>query len=396
MNILFVTARFPYPPLNGDQVRAYHHLRLLARDHKIVLLAPVPDPPSAASVDAVRPFCDHIELVPATTWRSAGRLLAFPFRQWPLQTLLFFHPSMISRARRLCAQHRTDLLHAQLVRSAPVVKAAPPSVATVLDLIDALSVNMQRRAHRSRGPLAFVSAWEARRLLAFERYLTTQYDQLAISSAADRDAIGAYDNLHVVPNGVDLDEHPFVSEPRDPRTIVFSGTMWYFPNVDAARWLVTEVLPLVRAHVPDARLQIVGARPAKAVSELATIPGVEVTGRVPSVHAYVSRATVAVAPMLGGSGGQFKVIEAMAAGTPVVATTKALGGWKARHDEHLLVANDPKSFAAEVVRLMHDAALRTRLTRNGYRLVADNYAWEHTVRLLQDTYERARAAIRRR
>lgn len=388
MKILFVASRFPYPPFNGDQVRGYHHLRVLSRRHEIVLLAPEPTEHPEACLEAIAPFCAHIEIVPASRWRSLARLARAPIEHLPLQTLVFYDPEVGRRARELARDWAVDLVHVQMIRMAPVLQSIG-DVPCVVDLIDSMAVNLGRRAQRSRPPESWLSAWEARRVEAYERSLVSKFDQLVISSSIDRTAIGDYPNLHVIVNGVDLAAHPFVTTPRTEDAIVFSGTMWYFPNVDAAHWLVHEVLPLIRRERPGATVTIVGARPLPSVQRLGEVPGVTVTGRVPSVHEYVARSAVAVAPMRSGSGIQFKIIEAMAAGTAVVATPTATVGLEAVAERDLLVAEDAPSFAAQVIRLLGDATLRQRLAHNALRLARDVYAWERTVDSLERVYERA-------
>jgi glycosyltransferase involved in cell wall biosynthesis len=121
---------------------------------------------------------------------------------------------------------------------------------------------------------------------------------------------------------------------------------------------------------------------------------VTVTGRVPSVQEYVARASVAVAPMRSGSGIQFKVIEAMATGTPVVATPTATVGLQAVADRDLLVADGAEAFASQVVRLLRDRALGAHLAHNAVRLVQEVYAWERTVDVLERVYERAQGEHR--
>jgi glycosyltransferase involved in cell wall biosynthesis len=167
--------------------------------------------------------------------------------------------------------------------------------------------------------------------------------------------------------------------------------MWYFPNVEAARWFVERVLPLVRREEPKVKLSIVGARPVPSVQRLAAVSGVDVTGFVPRLRDHLARAAVAVAPMRSGSGMQFKVIEAMAMGTPVVATPFALGGLKAIDGKHLLVAESAEAFAAKLVLLLRDQVLQRRLSHHAGRLVEDNYTWERTVEALERVYSLALA-----
>ncbi|HKH93429.1 MAG TPA: glycosyltransferase family 4 protein [Gemmatimonadaceae bacterium] len=390
MKLLFVASRFPYPPFNGDQVRAYHHLRVLSRRHEIVLVAPEPTEHPAACLEAIAPFCAHVEVVPTSRVKAIARLARAPFERLPLQTLVFYEPEIGRRAAALARSSNVDLVHVQMIRMAPAIQAIGNGLPCVVDLIDSMSVNLSRQAQRSRAPKSWLAAWEARRVERYERELIAQFDQLVISSPLDRTAIGAYENLHVVANGVDLAAHPFVTTERTPNSLVFSGTMWYFPNVDAAQWLVHEVLPLVRREIADTTLTIVGARPLPVVKRLGDVPGVTVTGRVPSVHEYVARAAVAVAPMRSGSGIQFKIIEAMATGTPVVATPTATVGLRAVAERDLLVGEGAEGFAAQVVRVLRDSELRRQLAQQALELVREVYAWERTVDVLESVYERAR------
>jgi glycosyltransferase involved in cell wall biosynthesis len=165
---------------------------------------------------------------------------------------------------------------------------------------------------------------------------------------------------------------------------VFVGNLGYFPNVDAAGWFARQVLPLVAAARPGVMLSLVGARPARAVRQLARKdPHVTLVGPVPEVRSHLAAAAVAVAPLRAGSGQQLKILEAMAAGTPVVATTTAAAGLEAVPGEHLLVADDPAAFSAHVVTLLDDVSLRVAMAQRARRLVEERYSWERSARDLE-------------
>ena len=234
---------------------------------------------------------------------------------------------------------------------------------------------------------------EAKRMAHYERELISSFDQQVVSSPLDKEAIGTCETLHVIPNGVNVEDFPYTENGREDNLIVFTGRMGYFPNAEAALYFATRVFPLILRQVPDARFLIVGADPPRRVRQLARLPGVEVTGYVPHIQDYLARATVTVAPMQGGTGIQNKVLEAMASGTPVVATPCALTGIEAQDGEHLLVAQDAKGLAEQVVRLLKDPALRCRLARSARRLVEEKYTWERSVAMLEEVY---RLAIGRR
>jgi glycosyltransferase involved in cell wall biosynthesis len=259
----------------------------------------------------------------------------------------------------------------------------------VIDLIDALSINMQRRYHVDRVPVKWFAYWEWRRLMRYERKICEDYDQVTVVSATDRDAIEGGDNVHINPNGVDLASCARVATKREQNALIFTGNMGYFPNVDAVCYFVREVFPIIKGTIPAVRLYIVGANPSSSVLGLARDPAVEVRGHVPDMVMHLTRAEVAICPMRAGSGMQFKVIEAMAAGTPVVATPFGVGGLEVEHEKNILVGGDSSEFACHVVRLLRDKTLRDYLAGNAIRMVRERYTWESVVASLEEVYEKA-------
>ncbi|MCX7670845.1 MAG: glycosyltransferase, partial [Anaerolineae bacterium] len=324
MRILFVASRFPWPITHGDRLRAYHQLRLLSQRHRIVLLAPQPDADIEENLSVIRPFCERIVWVATPLWKRLWRLAHAPFTALPLQTLFTCDPQMGRQLRGLLQEEAFDLIHVQLMRMAPVADGIR-HVPTVLDFIDALSLNMKRRTEREAWYRAWLFSLEALRAQAYEQQLMLRYDQAVISTHQDHQALGIHNGIQVVANGVDPD-CTFVADGRKPNVIAFTGHISYFPNADAALWFVHQVLPRVRRHAPDAQFWIIGADPPPAVQALTRQAGVIVTGRVPSIAHYLQQATLAVAPMQCGSGIQNKVLEAMACGAPIVVTPFALGG----------------------------------------------------------------------
>jgi sugar transferase (PEP-CTERM/EpsH1 system associated) len=382
VRILFLTSRFPHPPHRGDQVRAFHQIRLLSSRHVITLLS-FREGASADSIRAMAPLCHEVQVVEHPAWRKAMNLARGAAGGRPLQVALFDSPAM----HRLVAERasRHDVVHAQLVRMAPYVESGPPAV---LDLVDALSLNLERRAEREGTLLRFGFGAEARRLRRYEGEACRLVRRSAVVSAADRDALGAPRGLAVIPQGVDLALHPFAAFPRE-ESLVFTGNLGYFPNVDAAVFLAREIWPRVHAVRPGAWLHLVGDRPAARVRRLGSLPGVRVWGRVPSVHAHLARAGVAVAPLRTGSGMPNKLLEAMAAGAPVVATPLAAQALEARDGEHLILGESPAELAAAALCLLGDQALAERLAANARRLVETRFSLERSVEALERLYAEA-------
>jgi glycosyltransferase involved in cell wall biosynthesis len=226
-------------------------------------------------------------------------------------------------------------------------------------------------AERARTAAALVVA---RR---YERVIFRGYDRVVVVADADREALSRLSpglRVCVIPNGVQVDAGVSASRSRPAATLVFVGNYAYVPNQRAALALVTGVLPRVKAQVPEAQLLLVGAAPPAALQRLARAD-VEVTGQVPDVRPYLARATCFVAPMTQGAGLKNKVLEAMAAGVPVVTTPLGAGGLAVRDGEHLLIGGDAVGLAQAVVRLLRDPSLQHRLGTAGQQLVRERYSW---------------------
>ena len=310
------------------------------------------------------------------------------FTPMPWQTAAFSDPRMRLALRRHLEGTQFDLVHVQLARMASYLEGHrhPPRL---IDLIDALSVNMERRATREGQPRRMFLRKESRRLRAYERSVCDRYDTVTVVSEADRAAIGNRPNLFVNPNGVDLAVFRPRSGPVAPDRIVMTGNMGYFPNVDGLRWFASRVLPAIQRRRPAVTVDVVGVNPHRMVRELAIAnPAIRITGFVEDLPLQLASAALAFVPLRSGSGMQFKVIEAMACGKPVVTTTYGIGGLKVVNGINALVADEPAEFADAVCRLLEDAELRERLARSARRYVSDNFSWEHVVSDLGALYAR--------
>jgi polysaccharide biosynthesis protein PslH len=393
VKVLCLVTRLPVPPWRGDQVRAYHHLRRLAPRHDITCCALLSREPPASLREEVASLGVRLEVVTLGTVGAAPALAqAVLGDRRPLQVLLYERAPARRRVTALIAAGGFDVVHAQLVRTAPYLPG-PEGPPVVLDLIDALSANLARRARQERGPLAPVAAWEATRLARFEHELIERTARSLVVSAAERDALGGGPRIAVVANGVDTDAFAYDDSPRPPARLLFFGNLGYFPNIDAVRWLVSDIFPRVRATVPEAELRLVGARPARAVRALARAPGVSLAAAVPAMAPEVAGATVALVPMRAGTGLQNKVLEAMAAGTPVVATPPAIAALDVRAGEHLLVADDAPGVAAAAVALLRDPARARVMAAAARALVERRYSWEDSAGGVEAAWD---AAVRSR
>ncbi len=386
LSVLFVTTRFPHPIYTGDRVRAYHQVRLLARRHRVTLACFDAADGEHAGRREMDACCARVITEPFDRAAAAWRLARHAWSDTPLQVAMYGAGRLRQRVMDAVSQARFDVLHVQLARALPLVEGLD-TLPRVVDLVDALSMNMHRRAKGDRAPWRWAARVDARRLAAYERRVCRDAHTITVVASADREVIGEFPNLRVNANGVDLGEFPFSAAPRPLASVVFTGNLGYYPNVEAACWLAHTVMPVVWRARPEARLTLAGARPHRRVLALARHdPRVEVAGFVAHMREPLSAARVAMAPMRSGSGQLLKVLEAMAVGTPVVATPEGLSGIDAVHGEHAMIGEDATTLAAHVLRLFDDEDLAGRLARNGRALVERCYTWEHSVEALEALY----------
>ena len=394
MRVLFIPSRFPQDLRRGDEVRAYRHLRELAKRHAITLFAFAPRDAKSAVHAEIGKLCERVVTVEQSRVGRLFRVLRALPGSTPLQAAMNDTRAFRFALRELLRTSTFDVAHVQLARmgeALPLLDGLP----CVLDLVDALSANMARRARYDAGPMRLLAAIEAVRLLPYERDLCTRVAAATVSSERDRQALGRdLPALHVVANGIDADEFVFSTQPREPDRLVFSGNLGYFPNVDAAVWFAREVLPLLRREHPNMEIDLVGARPASVLGKLARVqPGVRLVGPVADMRPYLSRAAVALAPMRAGSGQQIKILEAMGCGTPVVATSSASAGLEAVAGRDLLIADDARTFAEAVSRLLADRALAGRLALNARALVEQRYTWKSSAAAIERHWQAATEGI---
>jgi len=384
MKILFITPRFPYPPLKGDQVRSYNQIRILSQKHSITLLSFIENSEELNHVPVLKKFCGRIETLGLRPLHSYLNVVLGLFSPLPLQIHYYYSSEMEKRISTVTENEDFDIVHVQLIRMAPYL-ADLHETPKVIDLTDALSLNMERRYRYDKGILKLGAYIEWQRVKKYEPEVCRRFDQAIVVSPTDKRAISPFQNLHVNPNGVDTDHFTLVLEGREPSSIIFTGNIGYFPNTDAVHWFSREVFPLIKARIPHVKLYVVG-NPPKDIRYLSTDENIVVTGFVDNIHEYLARATIAVCPMRSGSGIQNKVLEAMASGTPIVTTEYALDGIQATPGRDLIVANEPREFAHRVVELLENPSLRRKLAVNARQLIEKKYTWEISVRQLEAIY----------
>ncbi|MFM7232678.1 MAG: glycosyltransferase [bacterium] len=390
MRVLYVSARFPWPPDRGDRLTGHALLRALAARHEVTLLSYVDGHEPPGALEALRALGIRVETVHLSRRRSWAQAWLGLLSSRPSQVAYYRSAALQQRARELVAEG-ADAVFVQLFRMAPAIEGLSHP-ARVLFLGDSLAMNLERSRRMRPFWLRPGIAWERRRVAAYEVEAARAFREAWVVSPVDRDdlhARGAH-NVRLVPHGVD--ERLFAVEPArapEPR-LMFLGNLSVPHNVDAAVYAACEVLPRVRAVRPDATLWLVGAAPRPEVRALAELPGVTVTGALPDLGPALAAAHVMVAPLRFSSGIQNKVLEAMAAGLPVVTTSGVASGVPG--SERLLrAADDAEGLAREVLALLADPAAATAQAERARAHARAHFSWDALARELERVVHEAQA-----
>ena len=393
--LLMLCHRIPFPPDKGDKIRSYHLLRELSRDHAIVLGAFVDDPNDWQYRDQLEALCAEVYLewlpplrarIKSLSGMLGGQALSLPYyrssrmAEWVERMVDRYEPANVIVYSSPMAQYVLDERFRRFNR--------------IMDFVDVDSDKWRQYAESKHWPASWIYRREARKLLDFEKRVGSDFDQVFFVSEAEarlfsRLAPGLKKPVRYYNNGVDTryfspDIDVPVVDGLDGRYLVFTGAMDYWPNIEAVVWFVEQVLPGLRRQWPGLRFFIVGSKPTDRVRALADEPGVSVTGRVPDVRPYLRNAWAVVAPLRIARGIQNKVLEGMAMGLPVVATSAALEGIHAEDGLDVLVADDASAFLERLKRL-DDPSFVRHVSAAARRRVVDDYAWKQSVKPLIET-----------
>ncbi|MEA3012329.1 MAG: hypothetical protein QOD42_874 [Sphingomonadales bacterium] len=384
--ILFLAHRIPYPPNRGDKMRSWHVLRHLGRHATVHLGAFADDAADAAHLDALREAMGG----------SLGEAYIEPRhrkRTWPLRALLRNQPATVAAfhgsgmedfAKGILARPQVGAVFAFSIQMAQFVPADTRQ-RFVMDFVDFDSAKYAGYAANGRGLRKLALIREARRLQAYEKEVAERADIGLFVSGAEaalfRETVkprGA--DIRALTNGIDFafyDPEGDFAPLADPPVplIVFTGQMDYQPNVEAVRAFAREVMPSIR-QCYSARFAIVGRRPVAAVRALDGQDGVIVTGEVPDVRPWLAAASVVVAPLRIARGVQNKVLEAMAMGRPVVASSGAFEGIDARPGTDLIVADGAGAQADAVLTLFDEPGRAAAMAKAARARMVTHYGWD--------------------
>jgi polysaccharide biosynthesis protein PslH len=397
MRLLLLTPQRPYPPHQGTTLRNFNLIKELSQRHTVCVLTFLEPDQSPDTAGPLREMCEWVETVPVPRRTTGLRLRQMLTTTRPDMSLRLWSPEFAARLSARLAENPFDGVEIEGIEMAPylpILETARPRPLIVYDAHNAEWI-LQKRAFEAdiknpaRWPAAAYSWVQWHRLRRYEADLLRRVDHTIAMSAPDEAAlreVAPAVPITLVPNGVDLTAYGHYTGDTQPYDVLFTGKMDFRPNIDAMLWFGRQVWPLILAQRPETTWAIVGQRPHPRLDSLRNLPGLTITGAVPDVRPYLAGAKVYVAPLRVGGGTRLKLMEAMAIGKPIVATTVGAEGFPVVNGGELLLADTPESFAAAVLDLLDDPAQREHFAAAGRAFTQAHYGWDALVPKLEQVY----------
>lgn len=398
--ILLLTPQLPYPPQQGTSLRNFHMLKALAQKHQVTLLSFTEAEDLSEDNSPLNDLCRVLPSVPVPIRSTGARIKTVLTTSLPDIAFRLKSDDFSAALAEALAEPYYDAVQVEGIELASyidLIRSCSPDTQIVLDCHNA-ETELQRRAfqsdlHRiSRWPAGVYSFIRFQRLTRFERGVLAEADSIIAVSETDRDQFMKlikrdYKEVRIIPNTIDITEYtsPPLENEHIKYDLVFTGKMDYRPNIDGVLWFAETVWPLIQDQRPQTTLAIVGQRPHHRLAGLQQGYGITITGRVPKVQPYLHGASIFIVPLRIGSGTRLKILEAMAAGKPVVSTSVGAEGFDVSDGEDIIIADTPEDWASAILRLLNNPGLRKELGSAAKDFSA-RYDWRHIVPLLSTIY----------
>jgi glycosyltransferase involved in cell wall biosynthesis len=393
MRILFLSPRQCWPPVSGAKLREYHMARSLGELGELTYVFFQEPGLKSPSRDDL-PFCRELVPVPQPRLYSPDRLLRGLVGKWPLTVVNYTSAAMTEALGKAIRESNFDLVHMDIIHMAgyqSFLERELPGARIFYNWHNIESELMRRFGKQASSlPKRLYAAVTARKLAAAEKYVLSSASGHLVCSQREREQLLSVvpdARIHVIANGVDTKyfrETPNAAVSR--KRIVFVGSMGYHANIDAAASFTRNIWPGIHQRFSDWKLTLVGSNPVTAVKSLSEMPGVEVTGTVPDVRPYYAEALAAIVPLRSGSGTRLKILEALAAGVPVVSTAVGAEGLEVSHGKEILIVSDEDEWLHMLTSVAEPGAVRANLIQAGRQLVEQRYDWDALGAELRDTY----------
>lgn len=379
---------------SGGTVRISNIFKRLQRNHRIYFVYIGKDEIKAEHSEMFKEFCVSIDRIALekkqSFWGRILNILQLKHGAYAKNRFKADYCRVKEELEEFIRKNKIDSIHVFTYFSAQYVEDIK-NVIKIWDVADSYSLEMKRRIKNkplfSKANLFF----EVLRLFNYEKEMIDKFSATIFVSHIDANIYSrmtAKDKIYVIPNGVDLEYFKPQNEIiEDYPSLIFTGHMSFIPNIDAVKYFVQKIYPLIRKEIPQAKLYIVGADVSQDVKSLNNRDNIVVTGMVDDIRPYLAKATVFINPMISGVGIKNKVLQAMAMGKAIVSTRLGAESISVTDNNDILLADEPSEFADKVITLIKDAGLRVSLGKCARKTIESKYSWENTSLAYERMYD---------
>jgi glycosyltransferase involved in cell wall biosynthesis len=390
MKTLIISPFSPYPLVFGGAIRVYHLVKMFAQFSDVTLVSYMSWGAGTQAEQHLETICERVILVdskPKATPSLRARSLV---HSRSYQYASHFSDHFQGILQNVLAETQFDYIVTEMTQMG-YFACNQPGAFRILDMQNIEHELLLRRADVETNLVKRAALrLEARKFLNEELAICRTYDLIFTPSERERDTMQAFSDMPPVeclPNSIDPEFFALRSSTPQANEIAFIGTTHVDANRDGLIYFMEEIFPLIERDLPDVTLKIVGGSPPPEITVYGQRSNVEVTGFVEDVRTYMQRAKALIVPLRSGGGTRLKILEGLSYGVPTVSTSIGAEGLELIDDEHILLADTPEQFAAQVVRLANDPDLQERLRLSGRQFVEHHYSWQAVGRQLQHYLE---------
>lgn len=366
---------------------------LACAGHEIVLVALADEPVLDRYVEEIKKFCSQIYVFRLTKLVLFSNIFKNILKggKLPFQIAYFFNSAIKNQIKQIIESEQPDHIYCHLVRMSEYVKDV--DLPKTLDFMDAFGAGSHSRAAIASLFLQPFWYFEARLMLRYEKEIAACFSNLTIISEQDRERLPiSAAAVTVIGNGVDIDFFSLMPFKIKKYDVCFVGNLGYYSNVEAVRYLIKHILPLLKIAKPDIKILVAGARPTTEIQDLSDTH-VTVLGWLDDIREAYAASRILVAPLMHGIGQQNKILEAMAMHVPVVATSRVNNAIGAVPGNDILVADTEGVFVEQILRLLQSIDLQNLIATNGRAFVEKKYAWEEATKGLEELIVKAQSEL---
>jgi len=395
MKIFQLTPRLPYPLNDGGKISIFNLTKYISlRGHKITLLSIESNQKKdlQVNIQALEKWCDVKVVYKDTKTKLWGLFLNLFFRI-PYTISKYHSEKVKNTVKEILLKKKFDIVHIDSLHMSyygefikrefrlPVVLREQNTETTI----------MERFYKNQKNPFIKLYAYlQWKKLYKYEAKICEIFDKCLMITKEDEKRIKSMNpkvKTCVIPAGVDVSYfHPLRME-KEPFSLVFVGSMEWPPNADGVLWFYSKIWPEVRKIFPKVKFYVVGHNPPIEVRKLEKKDkNIIVTGFVEDIRTYVAKSLLYVVPLRIGGGMRLKILEAMAIKKPIISTSIGAEGIEVTNGKDIIIADNGKNFAKEVIRLLKDKNYRDRIAENGRKLVEEKYRWEYIIEKLEEEY----------